>query len=250
MTIIPVLILIILIFFRGEITSSTVSLFSSSEKILHTAGVKMGNFFSIFSSVSNLRSQNKELAKKILELEVSQSKMAELEKKNKIMEKELGMIDDSSGYNLQAANVIGRDPTNFSDYLIIDQGFRDGVKSGMAVLSGGAMVGQVNEVSKSQSKVTLITSSDSLILAMLQESRTKGTLAGGISGLTLEDIDQNVDFKKGEYIVTSGLDGQLKSGILIGKTVNIEPSSSGLFKSITVDPVVDLSNLEIVFLVK
>jgi cell shape-determining protein MreC len=87
-------------------------------------------------------------------------------------------------------------------------------------------------------------------MAMLQESRSKGILRGGISGLVLEDITREVNYEQGDYIVTSGLDGQLKEGILIGKAGGLQSSSSELFKNISVEPIADLSKLELVFILK
>ena len=84
---------------------------------------------------------------------------------------------------------------------------------------------------------------------MLQTSRAKGILRGGISGLILENITQDVEYEPGEYVVSSGLDGEIKPGILIGKTGSLESSTSDLFKNISVEPLFDLSKLELVFII-
>ena len=159
-------------------------------------------------------------------------------------------MESNKDYSVIPSRIIGREPTSFLDYVIVDKGKKDGVVEEAAVLSGGALVGQVKEVFENQSKVTLITSKDSIVLAMLQGSRSKGILRGGISGLVLEDITREAEYQPGDYIVTSGLDGQLKDGILIGKAGNLQSSSSELFKNISVEPVADLSKLELVFIAK
>jgi rod shape-determining protein MreC len=213
-------------------------------------GKKTKHFFSFFTEISNYRKQNAELAGKLSALEVDQSKITELEYENDLLKKELGYIQGNKDYSLIPSKIIGRDPTNYLDEITIDTGKNEGVAPGMAVLSGGALAGQVKEVYDDQSKVTLITSKDSVILAMLQTSRSKGILRGGISGLLLEDITHDVQFEPNEFIVTSGLDGQLREGILIGRAGKISNSSSDLFKNISVEPVVDVSKLEIVFVLK
>jgi len=219
-------------------------------KIFSTSGKGVRSFFSIFSNISSLRKQNDELSQKLLSLNVDKSKISELEYENTLLKKELGYIEENKDYSVIPSRIIGREPTNFLDYVIVDKGTRDGVKKDAAVMSGGALIGQVREASEDQSKVTLITSKDSIIMAMLQESRSKGILRGGISGLVLEDITREVNYEQGDYIVTSGLDGQLKEGILIGKAGGLQSSSSELFKNISVEPIADLSKLELVFILK
>jgi len=219
-------------------------------RILSGTGKKTDNMLSFIVNISNLKRQNNDLSSKIISLEVDRSRIAELENENKLLKNELGFAEKNKDYNLMPATIVGREPTSFLDYVIVDKGEQDGTKKGMGVISGGVLVGQISEVYANQSKITLITSKDSLILAMLQNSRAKGILRGGIAGLSLEDIAQDVNFDPKEYVVTSGLDGQLKPGILIGTANGIQSSSSDLFKNISVEPIADLSNLELVFIIK
>lgn len=220
------------------------------ERLFSSAGRKTQRFFATFFNISNLKEQNEELSDKILSFEVDRSKIAELEYENELLKKELGYMSLAKDYSVVPARIIGREPTSFLDEITIDMGEKDGVHKDAGVISGGALVGQVKETSYNQSKVTLITSKDSLVMAMLQKSREKGILKGGISGLILSDITSDVQYGTGDYIVTSGLDGQLKEGILIGKAGSLQSSTSELFKNISVEPAVDLSKLEIVFVIK
>ena len=206
--------------------------------------------FSFWSSIRKLRDENSKLSEKILSFQIDHSKISELEYENTLLKKELGFVQEHKDKILIPARIVGREPTSFLDSVIIDKGKDDGVVENMAIISSGALVGQVKDVYANQSKVILITSKDSIILAMLQDSRAKGILRGGISGLVLEDITQDVEYNADESVITSGLDGVIPPGILIGKTGGIRSYSSGLFKNIAVEPVADLSKLEIVFIMK
>lgn len=214
------------------------------------AGRSVGNKISFFSKIRNLNNENRRLADKLIELEVDKNKITELEKENELLKNELGFVSANQELKLLPARVIGREPTSFLDHIIIDKGSNDKIVKGMAVVSSGVLVGQINKVYEGESEVILITSKDSLILAMLQNSRAKGVLSGGISGLMLQNIAQDVKYEPGENIVTSGLDGELKPGILIGKTGALESSTSDLFKNISVEPLADLSKLEMVFIIQ
>ena len=120
----------------------------------------------------------------------------------------------------------------------------------MAVVYNGVLVGQVSVVYKTTSKVTLITSKDSMVQAMLQDSRANGLLKGGLSGLYLDNIVLDTQYKTGENVITSGLGGDIRQGILIGTAGKMQSYSSGIFESIEVNPLVDFSKLEIVFVEK
>lgn len=223
---------------------------SGPSKVLSLSGTKTRNFFSFARNISHLKKENDELAEKLIKMQVDTSKINELENENELLKKELGFLEKNKEFSLLPATIIGREPTSFLDHVVLDKGERDGVMKGSGVISGGVLIGQVIEIYPNQSKVTLITSKDSMIMAMLQGSRSKGILRGGISGLVLENIVQDINFEPGEYVVTSGLDGELKPGILIGRTTNVQTSSSDLFKNISVEPIADLSKLELVFIIK
>lgn len=235
---------------RLRATKTVVSATSHASKSFSFSGSGIRNLFRSIQSIGSLRDQNTELANKISQLEVDRSKIAELQHENDLLKQELGFAQKNQDLSLLPATIIGRDPVSFLDHVIIDKGENDGIKKGMGAIFGGVLIGQVSDVYSNQSKIILVTSKDSIIQAMLSNSRSKGILRGGISGLVLENIVQDVAFEKGEYILTSGLDGQLKPGILIGKTTNVESSTADLFKNIGVEPIADLSRLELVFLIK
>lgn len=252
-TILIVFVLIVFLFvspIRNFVSQKLSNASVYPEKILTSAGEHTKNFFSFFFTIKNLRKQNNDLASRLISLEVDKSRMNELEHENQMLKAELGFLDKNQNTALLPAKIIGRDPDAFLDHIIVDKGSDDGVKSGQAVVSGDVLVGQIRDVSSNHSEVTLITSKDSLILAMLQDSRANGLLHGGISGLVLENISQDTQYSTGEYIVTSGLGGELKPGILIGTASAIQSTSSDLYKNITVEPLVDLSKLELVFIMK
>jgi len=213
-------------------------------------GQRTKGSFSFIGQIAHLKQENDFLVNKITELEVDKSKITELEVENKTLKGELGFVSESGINELIPAKITMREPTSFLDNIIIDKGKNDGVREGTAVLSSGTLIGQVKETYNNTAKVVLVTSKDSLVQAMLQGSRSKGILRGGISGLFLENIIQDTEYSSGEYVVTSGLGGKIKQGILIGRAGKIQSTTSGIFKSIAVDPIADMSKLELVFIEK
>lgn len=202
------------------------------------------------SEISNLREQNADLAEKLRQSRIDKNEFEELKAENKILKNQLGFKEQIKDKELIPAKIIRREPTTFLDNITIDKGSNDGISSGLAVVSDGALVGRVSEVLSNQSKVTLITSKDSVIQAMLQTNRDMGILRGGLSGVTLENIPQDVEVVDKEGVVSSGLGGGIEQGIMIGEITGQRSSSAEIFKILNVQPVVDFSKLEIVFVVK
>lgn len=235
---------------RTKSSSLATMLFGGIGRSLHESGQKTRDFFSFFFKIDELKKRNLELSDEIFGLEIDKSRITELEAENAALKKEIGFRDESTNLQLVPAHIIGQDPTAFLDYITVDKGGNDGLKAGLPVVSQGVLVGQVKEISDHTAKITLITSKDSFVQAMLQDSRAKGIMKGGISGLFVENIPSDTEFKVGESIVTSGLDINVPQGILIGKAGKLQSSSSEIFKSIAVEPLVDFSRLELVFIEK
>lgn len=220
------------------------------QKTLSSSSIRSLRFFTGISEFFSLKSQNQELNKKLKEMSVDRSQIEELKIENENLKKQLGFIEEHNELSLVPAKIIGREPTSFLDYIIIDKGEDERIEEGRAVISDGLLVGKVSEVDKNQSRVILITSKDSIVQAMLQESRIHGILKGGLSGIVLDSIPQDLEVKSGESVITSGLGGDIMQGLLIGEVVSQQSSKAEIFKTLSVRSLVDFSKLELVFVVK
>lgn len=207
-------------------------------------------FFYGLSQISDLREQNSELSDKLRLSQISQSELEELKAENQILKKQLGFKEVIKERDLIPSKIISREPTSFLDHILIDKGEKDGISAGLAVVSDSALVGKVTEVYSSESKVVLITSKNSIIQVMMQNSRVMGILKGGLSGITLENIPQDIEIAEHEMAITSGLGGGIDQGILIGEISGQRSSKAEIYKVLNVQPTVDFSKLEIVFIIK
>lgn len=200
--------------------------------------------------IKDLRQQNEELTEKLRQNQIGQSEIAEIEAENQILKNQLGFKETVKERELVPAKIIFREPTTFLDQMVVDKGESSGVIVGLPVVSDGALVGRVSEVFLDQSKVTLITSNASIIQTMLQNSRVMGIMKGGLSGVSLENIPQDTEVVAHEKVVTSGLGGGIGQGILIGEVTGQRSSKSEIFKVLNIQPTVDFSKLELVFILK
>jgi len=149
-----------------------------------------------------------------------------------------------------AATVIGRDPSPFVQYVIINRGSDDGLRRGMPVVTQQGLVGRVAAVTSGAARVQLITDPASSINVRLEPSRAQAVVLGDLTGeLSLDMIPQSAEVKVGDLILTSGLGGNYPSDILIGQVTGVRQIETDLFQHASVQPVVDFSKLEIVLII-
>jgi rod shape-determining protein MreC len=149
-----------------------------------------------------------------------------------------------------AASVIGRDPSPFLHYIIIDRGSADGIRRGMPVVTDQGLVGRVEAVISNAARVQLITDPSSAVNVRLEIAERDATLVGSVSGdLGLDLVAQDVNLEVGDILLTSGLGGAYPSDLLVGQILTVRKRDSDLFQQASVQPIVDFTSLKIVLVV-
>lgn len=150
----------------------------------------------------------------------------------------------------QAAAVIGRDPSPFLRYIIINRGSDDNIRRGMPVVTQQGLVGRIDAVTANAARVQLITDSGAVVNAKIQPSGAQAVLKGQVSGdLLLDLIPQGVSIAVGDLVLTSGLGGGYPPNLVIGQIAGIRSQPQDIFQSATVQSVVDFTQLEIVLVI-
>lgn len=193
--------------------------------------------------------ENEKLIKENLDLQSELSILKEVQHENEILKNEFGFFNSKGDLKLIPANIVGRSVSGYLRTIIIDRGAKDNVKAGQALVSQGFLVGTVKEVFENTSQVTLITDYNSLVPVVLQESRGTGLLRGGLEGLIIEDIPLNINIIPGEQVTTSGLGGDIPSGILAGKVGEVISKKGEIFQKVTLESPIQIFYLEFVFVV-
>lgn len=200
--------------------------------------------------IVTLRQRNAEL-----EAQVSQLQAQLIELQQRVNETEiLAALVDFSRSNpestYKAASVIGRDPSPFLHYIIINRGSNDDIRRGMPVVTNQGLVGRVDAVIADAARVQLITDPASSVNVYLQNADTTAVLYGSVTGdISLDLISQNVTVESGDLILTSGLGGGYPADLIIGQVVTVRALEFELFQQATVQPAVDFSRLEIVLVI-
>jgi rod shape-determining protein MreC len=152
---------------------------------------------------------------------------------------------------ITGARVLAYDPSLWSRCALLDQGQDHGVKRGLPVLAAGGIVGRIVETYPYYSKVMLIVDRNSGADAMVQRTRVRGILQGkGGNRCSLDYVPKSADVQAGDLVLASGLGGIFPKGQVFGKVNEANKKTPGVFQDIEVTPMVDLSALEEVVVVK
>lgn len=192
---------------------------------------------------AELRSENASLQTEIIAL---QQQVTEIELLSALLD--FARARPENAY--QAAQVIGRDPSPFLHYIMINRGSDDGIRRGMPVVAQQGLVGRVAQVTANAARVELITDPAAQVSVRMQPSEVDGVLAGSITGdLSIDLIPQDAVLQPGDLVFTSGIGGLYPSNILIGQVSSVQQEAQALFQTADVQPVVDFTRLEIVLVI-
>ena len=135
-------------------------------------------------------------------------------------------------YRLIPAKVVSNSVNRPDNLITIDKGTADGVQADMGVACGNGVVGVVYLASEHYAVVIpALNVSSSRISCAIRGRDYFGYLhwSGGDPTIAfVEDIPRHAQFKKGEWIVTSGFSSIFPSGVLVGKIEKVFNSSDGL----------------------
>jgi len=208
------------------------------------------DFMTAPRDIVSLRTRNAEL-----EAQVSQLQAQVIELQQRVSETEIlaALVDfsrSSPESTYKAASVIGRDPSPFLHYIIINRGSNDDIRRGMPVVTNQGLVGRVDAVIADAARVQLITDPGSAVNVRLQNADTDAVLLGSVTGdLTLDMISQDVIVEPGDLILTSGLGGGYPADLILGQVVTLRSLEFELFQQATVQPAVDFTRLAIVLVI-
>lgn len=218
-------------------------------RLLDGISVRLSDSTRVLFAVSDLAKENSELRVKSSELEAQLAKLKSVGSENETLRADLNFKKTRSDLKLAPAEVISFSPSGQFQAFTINQGSKDGIKEGQAVVSNGFLVGKVHQVSSSTAEVYLVTNRNLLTPVVLTGSQTVGLLSGGIRGLVVENIPLDTKVSVGEAVVTSSLEGVYPAGIAIGQVEEIISSKEDIFLTLRISTPVNFGNLTVVFVV-
>ena len=196
----------------------------------------------------HLKTINDELVQKNVELELQVERLREAltEATGDSSGIEQMKQEALQGYDIFKASVINNSITHADNYITINKGTADGVRSEMGVVNGSGGVGIVYLTSSHHSIVIPVLNSKSSISCKIKKSDYFGFLKwdGGSSEYAyVKDMPRHSLFSLGDTIVTSGHSAVFPSGIPIGTVDDIADSHDGLSYLLRVKLFTDFARL-------
>lgn len=198
------------------------------------------------ASIRRAQDENRALKQVIARLQTENAALREARRENERWNRIFQFVQETP-VKMAPAQVIGRDPSNWFSYVLINKGKRQGLKVNQPVLTEAGVVGTVRQVTDNTALVLLLLDSRSAIGGQVAETRDY-VLVEGFSDepgkAIVKPLASEVRLRKGQTIITSGLGQVFPKGLTIGRIERIVKGKYGLAPSGVVKPAVSFSRLE------
>lgn len=237
----------------ASLRSTAHNVIQPAQSVVNDGFRPLRNVANGITSYSSVKSQNAQLRRQVADLRGqlrsvhgSGTTVSQLEKLL-----DLPTVEDATGI---AARVSGGTPGNFEQTVQIDKGSDRGIKVGYPVLTGDGLVGKVTGVAAQTATITLIDSPTIGVGVRLQATNTSAITSAksGSRVLTLTFLsDPTVKPQKGEPVSTSATpNAAFPPDIPVGTVSGFSRALSDLQPTITITPVVNLSDLDYVKVIR
>ncbi|MBK5203253.1 MAG: rod shape-determining protein MreC [Prolixibacteraceae bacterium] len=192
--------------------------FNNYQKIVFTNSTNnfIGDIYkksSAFYSIFNLKEINSNLADENTRLRNRLEKIQASDKTD-------STFADSAGYIFIATKVISNSVNLRNNYITLDKGTKDGIKTGMGIISPNGIVGIITNVSDHFSMGPTIINKKWKVSAKIKKNNYFGSLSWDGKDYRyaiLNEIPIHVKLSIGDTIVTSSYSSVFPEGYLIGE---------------------------------
>ena len=156
------------------------------------------NIWGRYIALVNLSEENERLEREIKRLRAEKNRYAENALAYERLKGTLDLVKDRR-FSSILASVIGHDPTNHSNTVIVNRGAEHGVQESWPVITQDGIVGVTVGVSAKSSKVLLLIDPNCNVAALIQRTRDQGVV-GGLSrqdAYTMKYVNRRSDIRQG-----------------------------------------------------
>ena len=226
------------------------------QKVITSSKNGIFGFFGYFSDKKKMHNEIDALKEENARLkeQIAKNETAHIE--NEELRKLLSLKSGNSVFELESAEVIARNPSNWYSTLTIDKGSAHGIALNQPVVTAGnALVGRISEVGTIWSRVSLITDPGHSAGAQITRSGEFGICEGDTintasGSIRLSFVSKNANIIVGDTAITSGLGGVYPKGLIIGQVQKIRPDIQGISQYAVIKPDADFDKLRAVFVIK
>jgi rod shape-determining protein MreC len=232
-----------------DVREGAATVVSPIEGAISTVTSPVRNAWHGITDYEDLQRENERLQEQVAEAEAADIGQTDAERQ---------LADLSASLNLPfagdvpqvTARVVAGPRSNFSHAIEIDKGTDDGLVVGMPVVTGGGLVGRVDQATGGTARVELVTDPEFRVGVRLATTGALGTASGQGRGeaLTVDSsISPSTPVDAGTGVVTSGVDrSAFPPGVPVGTVSTTRQGPGGLSLELDVDPLVDVDQLSYV----
>lgn len=244
---------------EGVPESLGLTVFGFFQRGFAAVGIFVEDTLASIAELRRLRDNYRELSAKLERYTNIERGFADLREENKRLKEQLGFSNDIA-YQRIAARIVAKDPNNLYSTITIDKGIGDGIRKNMPVIAFQdgleGLVGRVVEVGRGTSKIVPLYDSKSYVAARMSSgTRTEGLVGGQGSPddpLLMRFVKKRTkdDIQFGDLVVTTGYESIYPAEVSIGRVRKIRVVEYQTSIDIELDPVLDFSRIEYVFVVR
>jgi rod shape-determining protein MreC len=194
-----------------------------------------------FADRSQLRTENAQLTE---QLRIARTQLLRFESLNEENRRLREIREASKGVSERTliAEVISVSVNPFRHMVVINKGADDGVFRGQPVLDAFGVVGQVMQVGKTTATLILITDAEHAVPVQVNRTgiRSIAMGTGEAAKLSLPYMTVESDVRKGDLLVSSGLDAIFPAGYPVATVTRVERNSADTFALVEAKPLAQL----------
>jgi len=209
-----------------------------------------------FQWLESTKSDLGNLTREFYQMEKEKNEADRLKEENEQLRQLLDMKSKLNATKLIAADVIMRTPATWKQELTVNVGSQQGVTTSMLVVSGGGLVGSVENVEDNSTGVNLLTNAENTEKISVKIQHGSSSIYGIIVGydkekelLKISQLNNSGDISQGDKVVTGGLGNFNVTDIPVGEVVSVTPTNDYLTREVMVKMHADPMNLKVVELV-
>jgi rod shape-determining protein MreC len=205
--------------------------------------------FSWARKLATLQEENVALRRRATQMMLENSELREALLENHRLRQ---MVDyrERTAWHFRAGRVMTKEQDETPVAVTIDIGRAEGLRPNMPVVTPEGLAGKLYKVFPHTSVVQLMLDRNFNVSARVQRSRVLGIVNWNEQlGLELTFVPRNSDVQAGDVVVTSDSSALFPPGLRIGLVKETFEDKRSLFKTIKLEPDVDFSRLEEVFVI-
>jgi rod shape-determining protein MreC len=148
------------------------------------------------------------------------------------------------------AELMAVDNNPYSHQIVINKGAINGVYEGQPVLDGKGIVGQIMQVSSTNSRVLLIADVTHAIPVRIARNNVRLVVSGSgsLDELLIQHVAHSSDLKIGDILLSSGLGNIFPEGYPVATITSIIRDESRPFSQVRAKPIAQLDRLKYLLL--